>query len=237
MARKKVVFIIVEGPSDQDALEILLTKIFDSDSVHVEVMHGDVTTDFDVNPANIKKKLADTIKGYANQFRLSSSHFCRVIHLIDTDGAYVPDDCIYEDESLENPHYTLTAITAKKRENLINRNLRKRNNVNVLHTCQTIWSIPYSVYYMSCNLDHVLHNKLNSTDEEKELDAHEFAKKYRDDVDAFLKFICESDFSVAGDYPQTWQFIKEGNHSLERHTNFRICLRNDSIENIQVVNP
>lgn len=237
MARKKVVFIIVEGPSDQDALEILLTKIFDSDSVHVEVMHGDVTTDLDVNPANIKKKLADTIKGYANQFRLSSSHFCRVIHLIDTDGAYVSDDCIYEDESLENPHYTLTAITAKKRENLINRNLRKRNNVNVLHTCQTIWSIPYSVYYMSCNLDHVLHNKLNSTDEEKELDAHEFAKKYRDDVDAFLKFICESDFSVAGDYPQTWQFIKEGNHSLERHTNFGICLRNDSIENIQVVNP
>ena len=83
MARKKVVFIIVEGPSDQDALEILLTKIFNSDSVHVEVMHGDITTDLDVTPTNIKQKLADVIKSYANQFRLKSSHFCRVIHLID----------------------------------------------------------------------------------------------------------------------------------------------------------
>lgn len=232
MARKKVVFIIVEGPSDQDALEILLTKIFNSDSVHVEVMHGDITTDLDVTPTNIKQKLADVIKSYANQFRLKSSHFCRVIHLIDTDGAYVPDDCIFEDESLENPHYSLTAITAKKRANIIDRNLRKRNNVNVLHTCPTIWSIPYSVYYMSCNLDHVLHNKLNSTDEEKELDAYAFAKQYRNDVDAFVKFICESDFSVVGEYPKTWQFIKEEKHSLERYTNFGICLKKDNYNGI-----
>ena len=237
MARKKVVFIIVEGPSDQDALEILLTKIFNSDTVHVKVMHGDITSDQDVTPTNIKKKLADTIKGYANQFRLNSSHFCRVIHLIDTDGVYVPDDCIYEDESLENPHYSLTAITAKKRENIIDRNIRKSTNLNVLNSCPMIWSIPYSVYYMSCNLDHVLHNKLNSTDEEKELDAYEFAKKYRDDVDAFLKFICESDFSVKGEYLDTWQFIKEEKHSLERHTNLGICLRNDSNANVQVENP
>lgn len=224
MARKKVVFIIVEGPSDQDALEILLAKIFNSDSVHVEVMHGDITTDLDVTPANIKKKLADVIKSYANQFRLNSSHFCRVIHLIDTDGAYAPDDCILKDESLDKPLYSTTNITAKKRENIVARNKRKRSNVNVLHTCPKIWSIPYSVYYMSCNLDHVLHNRLNSTDEEKEAYAHAFAKAYRDDVEAFVKFICESNFSVAGEYLDTWRFIKEEKHSLERYTNFGICL-------------
>ena len=74
MARKKVVFIIVEGPSDQDALETLLTKIFDSKAVIVKVMHGDITTNLDVTPENIKKKLAEAIKSYASQFGLKSSH-------------------------------------------------------------------------------------------------------------------------------------------------------------------
>ena len=230
MARKKVVFIIVEGPSDQDALETLLTKIFDSSAVIVKVMYGDITTDKDVTPGNIKKKMAEVIKSYAGQFGLNSSHFCRVIHLIDTDGVYVSDDCVLEDESIDKPIYSTANITAKKRANIIDRNQRKRNNVNVLHTCPKIWSIPYSVYYMSCNLDHVLHNKLNSTDEEKEADAHSFAKAYHDDVDGFVRFICESDFSVVGEYLDTWQFIKEEKHSLERYTNFSICLKKDKCE-------
>ena len=230
MARKKVVFIIVEGPSDQEALETLLAKIFDSSAVIVKVMYGDITTDFDVTPINIKKKLAEAIKSYANQFSLKSPDFWQVIHLIDTDGTYAPDDCILENESLDKPIYSTTTITAKKRMNIVDRNQRKRKNTNVLYTCSEIWSIPYSAYYMSCNLDHVLHNKLNSTDEEKEADAHAFAKAYRDNVEAFVKFICESDFSVTGEYLNTWQFIKEEKHSLERYTNFGICLKKDKCD-------
>lgn len=34
MARKKIVFVIVEGPSDDTALGVLLSKIFDKDMVH-----------------------------------------------------------------------------------------------------------------------------------------------------------------------------------------------------------
>lgn len=227
MARKKVVFIIVEGPSDQEALETLLTKIFNSSTVIVKVMHCDITTELNVTPTNIKSKIADAIKNYANQFGLKNSHFRQVVHLIDTDGAYVSDDCILENDSIERPLYSTTNITARKRENIIDRNLRKRNNVNILHTCPTIWSIPYSVYYMSCNLDHVLHDKLKSTNGEKEADAYAFAKKYHDDVEAFVKFICESDFSVMGEYLNSWKFIKEEKHSLERYTNFGICLNED----------
>lgn len=35
---------------------------------------------------------------------------------------------------------------------------------------------------MSCNLDHVLYGKLNSTDDMKKKDSQNFAKKYRDDI-------------------------------------------------------
>ena len=63
-----------------------------------------------------------------------------------------------------------------------------------------MWGVPYRVYYMSCNLDHVLYNKRNSTDEEKENDAYAFAKQYKGDRDGFVKFISESSFSVMGDF-------------------------------------
>lgn len=78
-------------------------------------------------------------------------------------------------------------------------------------------------YYMSSNLDHVLYGKLNSSDEDKENDAYAFAKKYKDDIDGFLKFISDSDFSRMEGYKESWAFIKKGCHSLERYTNLGIC--------------
>ena len=39
--------------------------------------------------------------------------------------------------------------------------------------------IPFEAYFMSCNLDHVLQNKLNLSDAEKEKGAYEFADKCR----------------------------------------------------------
>lgn len=44
MAKRKIVFVIVEGPSDDEALGVLFSKIYDKDSVYVHIMHGDITT-------------------------------------------------------------------------------------------------------------------------------------------------------------------------------------------------
>jgi hypothetical protein len=43
-ARKKIVFAIVEGPSDAQALEVLLNQIYDKNSVYLEISHDDATT-------------------------------------------------------------------------------------------------------------------------------------------------------------------------------------------------
>lgn len=76
---------------------------------------------------------------------------------------------------------------------------------------------------MSCNLDHVLYNKQNSADSEKEEDALVFAKRYKDDMSGFLTFISESEFSVKGSYRESWSFIKQEAHSLNRYSNLGIC--------------
>lgn len=101
MARKKIVFIIVEGPSDQDALELLLNNIFDSNRVFVHVTHGDITSRTGNNASNILKKVTEEIIGYARNNHFNKVHFQQVIHIIDMDGAYVSEDCIIEDETVE----------------------------------------------------------------------------------------------------------------------------------------
>ena len=57
MARRKVVFVIVEGASDETALGITLNQVFDKESVHVHIMHGDITTRTGVTSQNIVAKV------------------------------------------------------------------------------------------------------------------------------------------------------------------------------------
>ena len=42
---KKVIFVIVEGPTDKDALSSVLKQIFSSAEVHFHVIRGDITTE------------------------------------------------------------------------------------------------------------------------------------------------------------------------------------------------
>lgn len=102
--------------------------------------------------------------------------------------------------------------------------LRVEYPLNKISSTRTLSGIPYQVYFMSCNLDHVLYDKLNSTDEEKEKDALCFAKKYRSNIPEFVTFISNSSFTVKGSYLDSWAFIKEEKRSLERFTNLRVCI-------------
>ena len=229
MPRKKIVFVIVEGPSDEEALGVLLNRIYDSKAVYVQVMHCDITTELDVNAGNVVAKIGDVVKQYAGR-AFKPVDFSRIIHITDMDGAFIPDDAVVEDAAAVKPLYSATEIRTQRKSGIENRNQRKRECLNRLSAASQIWGVPYQIYYMSCNLDHALYGKLNSTDDEKEADAFAFAKKYRDDIPGFMKYISESDFSVAGSYPQSWQYIREGLHSLERHTNFGLCFQEEAVD-------
>ena len=50
LARRKVVLVIVEGVSDETALGVALSKIFDKDTVYIHIMHGDITTRNNIKP-------------------------------------------------------------------------------------------------------------------------------------------------------------------------------------------
>lgn len=221
---RKVILVIVEGPSDDTALGSILGKIFEEHRVFVKVTFGDITTDRYTTANNVAGKLGDLVKAYAQSMYFERKDFLKVIHIVDMDGAYIPDDAIVENSELNKSLYSLTEIQTAKPENIARRNEKKRNILNRISTLKKVWgSIPYQVYYMSCNLDHVLYNKMNISDEEKEENAYKFAEKYKNDIPGFLCFISESDFSRVDDYKESWIFIKDDVHSLERFTNLGLC--------------
>lgn len=231
MSAKKVVLIIVEGPTDDDALGVIFERYFDKETVRVKVIHGDITTESQINASNILKHIKEIVQSCLKEYKLRKTDLKRVIHIVDTDGAYVPDSAVVHDEEAVKPFYTVTEIRTAYRDGMLQRNQRKRMNLDKLYTTKHIWQdIPYSVFYMSSNLDHALYDKLNLTDDEKEHYATQFAKRYKDDMPSFIEFVSESEFSVVDGYSPSWIYIKENMHSLERHTNIGLCFIVDTAD-------
>lgn len=232
MARRKVVFVIVEGASDETALGITLNQVFDKESVHVHIMHGDITTRTGVTPQNIVAKVGNEVRAYATSNHYKASDFKQIIHIVDTDATYLTEEKIIEDQECEELSYQDDGIHTNDVGKVVSRNKQKSENLYRLRSCGNIWGVPYRVYYMSCNLDHVLYDKRNSTDEEKEQDAYTFAKAYKNNVEEFMNFMCNSSFSVKGDFKESWEFIEEDIHSSERYTNLPICLMEERTQDV-----
>lgn len=223
MNRKKVILVLVDGPSDEQALGLALSNVFDSNTVRIEVLHHDIASEHGIKPGNIVSAINKILKAFLeNNKYIKKSDILRIIHIVDTDGAFIPEDCIEEDKTVKEWIYTESKIIAESKQAVIERNQRKSVNIIRLISTNEINKIPYGIFYMSCNLDVVLYGKYNSTDEEKEQNAYEFASKYKDDKDGFITFISNHSFSVSGDYRETWKFIRKDHNSLIRYSNIHI---------------
>jgi len=110
VARRKIVFVIVEGPSDDEALSVLLNRMYDKNTVHVHITHGDVTTKRGAGSSTILAMLGEIIKTYMNANHLTKTHFQEIVHIVDMDGAYIPDDAVVEDVAAKKPLYSLMEI-------------------------------------------------------------------------------------------------------------------------------
>lgn len=138
------------------------------------------------------------------------------------DGACIPPENVLTDMKCKKAFYAPDAIHTQNRDGSLSRNEKKKQILDKLSATGKIRGLPYRIYDMSCNLDHVLYDKANSDDREKENNSHRFSKYDKTRIEEFPGFPCRSPFSVDGDDSSSWRFIKEGLHSLERHTNLAI---------------
>lgn len=159
---KKVVLFLVEGVSDELALGPMLSKIIQSDQVRVQVMHGDITSDYyRSTPAIITNKIKDIVRLFlGNVYRIDD--IAEIVHIVDSDGVYISDSQILSD-TCEKTTYRDATIRTQYSHEIKKRNAFKRTVLNMLSQRTSIRlgrgsseEIPYRLLYMSCNLDHVI---------------------------------------------------------------------------------
>lgn len=226
MSRSKVIIFIVEGKSDKKALESILSELYEEKNIVFSIVGGDITADYGSKPINVDKKIVSFIKNAMERDKFLKSDIDRVVHLVDTDGAYISDEHIVK-KNTDKYIYTENNIETNNVEECIKRNKRKSLILNKLSTKSTIFkNLKYNVYYMSCNLEHVLHNIQNADDNVKMELAEKLEDRYYDNPNEFVKFISESDFTVNKNYDESWEYIKSDLNSLHRHSNFHLFFKN-----------
>lgn len=226
MKTKKIVLFIVEGITDEMSLSLILSKLVQDSSVQFHVINQDITADFNSNCQNIIRKIDSQVKKFLAQNNgLKKTDIKEIIHLVDTDGAFIKEDFVKEDMNQEKTFYTHNSIVTNKRDLIVERNQRKSGILNKLYQTSHIGRIGYKVYFFSCNLEHVLHNCPNTAYEKKRAYSYDFVDKYVGQESGFVDFLSENDFTTPGDYKETWQFIKEDCNSLNRYCNFHLYFK------------
>lgn len=221
-SERKVVAFIVEGISDEVALGSIMSEYFSNSEVRFVIVRGDITVRDYVTVDSIVKKVNEQIDIIKTRYRYENEHFLKIIHITDTDGAFV-DENLVEYAEVDKIKYYEDHIVSSNPEYVIDRNKRKADILFKLRKTGKIQGIPYRIYFNSCNLEHVLYGELKDfSDEEKEEMSDAFAEKYEDDVEGFIKFINSLEIAVPGTYQEGWKYIEKENRSLQRYSNMHM---------------
>ena len=223
---KKVILFIVEGITDKTALGSVLDAILSSEKIHFAITEGDITTKDDVDASNVVRRINEIIKATQERYHFRASDLLEIVHLIDTDGAFIPEGAIVNNPAAKHIQYSLQDIQTSDVQKIADRNCKKLALVNLLKARGEINKKPYKMFYFSRNQEHVLHNDARDlTTSQKNAVADQFDERYGDAPEAFLEYIKSKEFAVPGNYAETWNFIEDGLHSLERWSNFHLYFK------------
>ncbi len=229
--QKKILLFIVEGPTDEISLGLILSKLFDNEDVKFKVVRGDITSDRGSNSQNIIKKVNKQIKAFLDNNHFTKKNIKKVIHLVDIDGVYIDDADVIENKQIDGILYFEDHMEAPDRKCAIERNKQKKLLLNKLCTTTEISKIDYKMYFFCCNLEHVLHNNQNADDDSKRDLALSFSDMYAENPNEFITFINSSEFKAEGDYAETWEVLKKDKNSLSRLSNFHLLFGEDKMDN------
>ncbi len=230
MLTKKVVLFIVEGITDEISIGHIVERLNNNDKVYFQIVNSDITSNSFSNNSNILKRINEQVKSSMSEQHYKKKDIIKIVHLVDTDGAFAKESCIRYKE-INSIEYELDAINTRDIEALKKRNLKKATILNKLSNTTLVNNIPYKIYFFSTNLEHVLHNIQNAKDSEKQKLAEKFEDRFYEIPEDFIKFINDDQYALKNEYAKTWKFIKMGNNSLKRYTNFNLFFDEDKKSN------
>lgn len=223
--QRKTVFFIVEGRTDKTALEKIFQRIYRHKNVNFQFTNGDITSDSDIEICDLEKAIYSYVQKYISDNKLKKTDIWQIVQIFDTDGTYIPETSIVKGTTKDFV-YSETTISCKDIDKVKERNKKKSEKMEYLLKQQEIKNIPYKGYYMSSNLDHALYDEPGLTEDEKKEYAAAFYEKFSGNEKVFIEFL-KADVAngVPDNFLQSWTYIKQDSHSLERHTNLHLYFK------------
>lgn len=218
-AEKKVLLFLVEGSTDSTSLGFVMSRLVESADVRFLVLGGDICYRYRITEENAAKTILRSVDGFLQRYRLRKSDLLKIVHVIDTDGAFIPPARVFHGGN-EHAYYANDKIVTLSDDSIRARNERKTGAAMVLSELRSIDRIPYEFYYFSRNIEHVLHGRTDtlSSAEKREL-SERFENQYAEEPETFVAFLRSPGIAVRGTYEQTWDYIFRGVNSLKRGTN------------------
>ncbi len=237
MPMKKYVLFIVEGKNDQIEIQAMLrayckNSMQDKYSDIYLPYNGDIT--FDESEKTITGKLAEAVLSWRRgETHLHPFHpvlpsdVAKIVHVIDTDGAFIPEDTIIADD-VGDVEYNENGIRCGDRAFIVGRNRKKAKIIRKLLSVHRIDNIPYEVFFVSCNMDHVLFGIQNPASKSKAPNARNFAARCKQ-PDDLNQSVFREGIRFDGSFSESWSFIQLDMNSINRHTNLNLLLKDLSV--------
>ena len=213
---------------------MVIKHIFNDNNIKFIVIGGDITSDYDSNEENILNRVIDKIQIDMNRYMIEMADIVRVIHIVDTDGTFIPKENAIIGDSY-GIEYSDEFMSCGSLSKMLDRNVLQSSMIKKLVSTKSIteynndssiMKVPYTVYYFSRNMEHVLHNiSENLTKQEKISLSDEFHSLYKSKPQDFIEYISKSEFAVDKSYEESWEFIMIGLNSLKRYSNINLIIK------------
>ena len=232
MKFKKFILFLVEGLNDEKELGAILKapcfRKYHEDYVFRFIRYGtDITTERETSVNNILERIAKKIHAYRKNSNegmyngIAIQDIQEIVHIVDMDGAFIPREGISQGDT-GRVYYSDNEIIAYNDDEIWGRNKKKSNVLRKLITTSKIAGVNYSLYYASCNMDHLLFDVRNPNEEQKRTNANAFRYKMERHPELMNESLFKTGIKAVGTYEDSWATIQEGTNSLQRKTNINL---------------
>lgn len=177
----KFIILIVEGTTDQDVYEMMLTPILETvkrpEQIRCRCTKGDLFSRNNVKVYNLKNHIRDEVKKYLDIQHLNVSDIEAVIQICDIDGVCLAKDQFLDNKDCEDSYgYRRGRLVRYYNQQSINQLYdiyqKKKQMLNAAKSYRDIIinkkKIPYRLFYQSLFLENLIDSQfINSNDRDR----------------------------------------------------------------------
>lgn len=193
------VLALVEGINDKVGLQKLLEHLtrlkYNDTRLDVQVIGSDLTQTKNETSSALCKRVEEQIDDYLTRYKIQGDPIVEVLQFCDIDGAFLQDSAISQNHSKVS--YGVNCIFCPSIEKMAIRNHHKCENLRFLSATKTLSlfgsTVPYHIFYFSCNFEDVFFAERNNNPLNKQNLALRLDEEFAQDPSSVFVFFHDSE--------------------------------------------